>query len=362
MKGEIFLTGATGYIGSSLLRKWLDSTDVKLNLLVRTRHGESPFHRIKDVVSELYPDKDAARFSDRIHVIEGDVSLDSFGLGESEYTMLADRISHIIHCAAAARFDLELEDARRINVGGVENVLNFAGACLNLKRLDYIGTAYVAGRRTGIVKEYELDTGQQHNNTYERSKCEAEMLARESMAELPITVLRPSIVICDSVTGRASSYNGFYRALRMYHLGLMRMLPGSPSSLLDLVPVDYVADAVHALSAKENSIGTCYHLTAGLNKATTLGEIRDLAASHFGREPFTLVPPDRFTTFLSEMENTFSEDERQMMNELRLYMPYISGALQFDNSNTLKETGLEAPPVSSYFGKMTEYIMKQDTV
>ena len=356
MTGELFLTGVTGYIGSSLLQKWLDSTNVKINLLVRRRHDNPPHNRIERVLAELYPDTDIGRFSGRIEIVEGDVSLANFGLGEKDYEKLGEKISHIIHCAAAARFDLALEEARKTNVGGARNVLHFAQTCRELERIDYIGTAYVAGRRSGIIKEDELDEGQQHNNTYERSKFEAEKIIRERLSELPLTIHRLSIVICDSKTGRASAHNGFYRALRMYDLGLLKVLPGHSSSLLDLVPVDYVSETIYSLSTHETSIGKCYHLTAGLSNAVTLKEIRDLASQHFHREKFIIMPPEEFNAHVSEMEDTFSQEERDMIDEIRLYMPYMSSELQFDNSNTVRETGIEAPKVSSYFGKMAEYM------
>ncbi len=199
---------------------------------------------------------------------------------------------------------------------GADCHLDFAAACGGLRKIDYIGTAYVAGRRKGVIRETELDEEQEHNNTYEGSKLEAEKLVRESMEELPVTILRPSIVICDSRMGRASSFNGFYRALRLYWLGLMKMIPGYPSSLMDLVPVDYVTDAVFYISGNASSTGRCYCLTAGLDNATTLEEISDLAGHH------------------------------------------LAGELRFDNSNTMRYTGFEVPGVRSYFGKMAEYIMK----
>jgi len=356
MTETVFLTGATGYIGKSLLQTWLERSEARLVLLVRGKHGDSPRKRIMDALASLYPEGDAGRLLTRIDVAEGDVSFERFGLDEEHYRDLASRVSHIIHCAAAARFDLELDEARRTNVGGTRNILDFARTCSALERIDYIGTAYVAGKRTGVIHEDELNEGQEHNNTYERSKMEAEMLVRESMPELPITILRPSIVICDSRTGRASSFNGFYRVLRMYWLGVLKVLPGSPTSALDLVPVDYVTEAVHSITRNPASVGACYHLTAGLNNATSLEEISELASRHFGKERFAIVPPGEFAAYVSKMKDRFGEKELGMINEITLYMPYLTGQLRFDNSNAVRETGLEATQVRSYFGKMAEYI------
>jgi long-chain acyl-CoA synthetase len=358
MTETLFLTGATGYIGASLLRKWLERSDARLVLLVRGKHGQNPRGRVEDVLAAMYPAAEAARFSKRIEVADGDVSFDRFGLAETLYRDLASRVTHVIHCAAAARFDLEIEEARRTNVGGTRNVLDFGMACGMLRRIDYIGTAYVAGKRRGVIREDELDEGQEHSNTYERSKMEAEKLVRERMRELPVAILRPSIVICDSRTGRASSFNGFYRALKMYWLGVLKMLPGDPSATMDLVPVDYVTDAVHSISNNPGSAGACYHLTAGPNNATPLEEISELAGRHFGKERFAIVPPEEFAAYVAKMKNRFGEKELDMIKEITLYLPYLVGDLRFDNSNAVRATGLEAPIVRTYFGKMAEYIMK----
>jgi thioester reductase-like protein len=361
MSTDLFLTGVTGFIGSSLLQKWLDSSDVAFHLLARSRHEVSADDRMHQVLAELYPDADLARFGRKIDVVEGDVSLEKLGLKDSDYERLIEKTSHIIHCAAAARFDLELEEARRTNVMGTANVLALARQCSRLEKIDYIGTAYVAGRRTGIIKEDELDKGQEHNNTYERSKLEAEKLVRESMSELPITIYRPSIVICDSKTGRVSGHTAFYRLLKMYLQGHLKMLPGDPACLLDLLPVDYIADATCFISTDSASAGKCYHLSAGLDNLTTLEEIRDLAGHHFAREKFVIVPPEEFMAYIARMDDRLSEEERGMIDELKIYLPYLVGELKFDTSNTLKalsKTGLEVPRVNEYFGRMAEYMMK----
>jgi long-chain acyl-CoA synthetase len=360
MNGTLFLTGVTGYIGSSLLKKYLDDTDMKMNLLVRSRRDRNPADRLQAVLEELYPGSDPETFADRLMVLEGDITLERLGLDEEDYNALASRVTRIIHCAAAARFDLDLEDARSINLGGTRNMLELARACASLEKFDYIGTAYVAGRRDGLILEDELDAGQEHRNTYERSKMEAEKLVRESFGELPVTIMRPSIVICDSRTGRASDFNGFYRALRLYWHGLVEMLPGDPSCRMDLVPVDYVTDAIYALSGNEASTGRCYHITAGADRAASLAEIRDLAAEYFGLEPFTIIPPDDFLAWLSGMDCELTDDEKRITDELKLYMPYLNTEMTFDNSGAVRDTGLEPPPVREYFGTMARYIMERE--
>ncbi len=361
MTKQVFLTGATGFIGSSLLQKWLDSTDARLHLLTRGKRQQTTQERILAVLAGLYPPAAIAPMADRIEIVEGDLSLDRLGLKEADFKKLAAKISHIIHCAAAARFDLELEQARNTNVKGTESILALARRCSGLQKLDYIGTAYVAGRRVGLIKEDELDEGQEHNNTYERSKLEAEKLVRASMPELPITIFRPSIVICDSKTGRVSSHSALYRLLKTYLLGALKVLPGDPTCLLDLVPVDWMADATHFISGKASSTSRCYHLTAGLDNLTTLEELRDLASHYFGMERLTIIPPEAFYAYVAQAEAKFTEEERHMVDELKIYLPYLTTELKFDNSSTLnalKKNGLQVPKVSSYFDRMAKYMLK----
>ncbi len=357
MSEWVLLTGATGFVGQALVAKWLRDSDARLGLLVRGRRDETPERRVEKALRE-FTGADPSAWMERIEVFNADVSLPGFGLGPDDADGLTRRVTHVIHCAAAARFDLDLEEARRTNVAGPKNILEFAGRCPGLRRVDYIGTAYVAGKRTGLVLEDELNTGQEHRNTYEQSKFEAEGLVRGWMGRLPISILRPSIVVCDSRTGYASNHNGFFRALRMYLKGGLAALPGFPTSQLDLVPVDFVADAAFALARNPKSIGSCYHLTAGPARSTTLGEVRDLAARYSGLRPFDLVPPDQFTTLAAELAMRLPPEGLKALNEMQLYMPYLLCEHQFDTTRMVRDSGMQAPAIGDYFGKFVEYILR----
>lgn len=313
------------------------------------------------MLADLFPGGDIPRFFERIEIAQGDLSLDRFGLDKSEYDRLADETSHIVHSAAAVRFDIELPEARKINVGGTRGILAFADRCKDLERVDYVGTAFVAGNRKGVIMENELDEGQGHNNTYEVTKMEAEKLIRERMGELPITIFRPSIVICDSRTGRFSHYSAIFRVLGAYLLNNLKVLPGYPSSLMDIVTVDHVASAIYTISKAGNSTGRSFHLTAGVDNMTTLGEIRDLASRYFSREKFALVPPEDFAILSPKIRKRLSEKGGRLLDEIRLYAPYLKSELRFDNSSTLnalRNSGLKVPKVSAYFGKLAKRIME----
>ena len=180
---------------------------------------------------------------------------------------------------------------RQINVEGTRRVLEFAERAQargGLRRLSYISTAYVAGEHAGRFNEDDLDVGQRFRNAYEQSKFEAERLV--GGARLPVTVLRPSIVVGERDSGWTQSFNVLYWPLRAFSRGAYVALPARGDAPVDVVPVDYVADAIFALSQAPEAEGSTYHLTAGSN-ATSVGELVELAAAYFRRPAPRLISP-----------------------------------------------------------------------
>ena len=139
-----------------------------------------------------------------------------------------------------------------------------------------------------MFREDQLDVGQSFRNPYERSKFEAERMIRERAAGLPLQILRPSIVVGDSRTGRTSAFNVLYGPLKAFARGRIPAIPARRSSPVDIVPVDYVADRVVEL-AMGGPDGT-FHLVAGRN-ATTVDRLLDLTSTHLDRDRPTVLPP-----------------------------------------------------------------------
>jgi thioester reductase-like protein len=192
---------------------------------------------------------------------------------------------------------------------------------------------------------------------------ECELLMREAAQEIPVAIHRPSIVVCDSVTGRTSRYSAMYRMLRAYRLGLATALPGYPSTLLDIVPSDYVAGAIHAMSASKASIGRCFHLTAGVKNLTSLGDICELSGRHLDRPKFAIVRPEVFEAEASRREAGLSEDERELLDEIRIYSPYLAGEIRFDDSHARAMLGpsYPAPPkFAAYFDRLAGYLKAKE--
>lgn len=362
------ITGATGFLGRNLLFRMLERQEEgRISLLVRGRGKSSPRDRLHRILSTRYTKEQAGAHKKRIDLILGDVTWKHFGMDDRTYSRLAGGVERVIHGAASVLFDLPLEMARNINVEGTRNLLDFAAEAHkagSLRRMDYVGTAYVAGKRQGLVKEDELDEGQAFNNTYEQTKLEAERLVRERWGELPLTVFRPSIVVGESTTGRTSSFNVLYYPLKIYARGIWRWIPGNPEVPVDIVPVDFVCDALERISREPNSVGSCYHLTASKN-ATTIGHAAKMAATYFGAKPVRFISPSLYLNLIHPAAASLPirRVRETVAKNGPLFYPYFISQPSFDNKNTqsvLEKNGLEAPKVEEYFARIFQFCIDTD--
>jgi thioester reductase-like protein len=285
----ILLTGATGFLGGEVLARLLEHGQRAVCALVRAHDQAGAQRRLDRVIDSLGLDRDAV--GDRATAIAGDVTEPLLGLDTRSRAELAERTGRIIHCAASVSFTLGLDESRQINVGGTSRMLDLAEFCVRvgggLDSFVHVSTAYVAGRHPEPFSEADLDRGQEFRNAYERSKFEAELAVAERAATLPVQVVRPSIVVGDSRTGWTSSFNVVYGPLRAFDRGAFPVLPARASAPVDIVPVDFVADAIVALAGRPR---TTFNLTAG-SRASSVGEIVELASAEAGRRPPRIVHP-----------------------------------------------------------------------
>ena len=162
---------------------------------------------------------------------------------------VAEEAGAVMHCAASISFDLPLDEARAINVEGTREIIELAREASRgrLERFIHVSTAYVAGITEGTFREDQLDAGQEFRNTYEQTKWEAEHVVNDA-SDLDPVIARPSIVMGESGSGWTPAFNVLYWPIRAFSRGLFAEVPARPEALVDVVPVDYVADAlVHLL-------------------------------------------------------------------------------------------------------------------
>ena len=200
----------------------------------------------------------------RIEVVEGDVCHMDLGLSGPEYRMLASEVTTIHHMAGIYYMGVNRATARRVNIDGTRGVLELASEAVRLRRMIHWSTAAVSGKRKGVVLEEELDQGQSFHNFYEETKFEAEKLAQGAQRRLPLTILRPGVIVGDSRTGEIDKLDGPYYLVVLiatHTLQLRVPLPGRGTAPLNLVPVNYVISAGYHLGLDERAAGRTFHLT-----------------------------------------------------------------------------------------------------
>ncbi|MBN1918161.1 MAG: SDR family oxidoreductase [Verrucomicrobia bacterium] len=368
MAERFVITGATGFLGREVLKRLVARLpQARFTLLVRGREGEPAGDRVSELVDGLFEPAERDRVRTRIEVHAADLTLDRFGLSKAAYGSLIDGTTHVIHSAATVRFDRPLEVAWQINVGGTKGVLDLARALQgsgSLKALAYIGTAFVAGTRAGLVTEEELDIGQGFRNTYERTKCEAEKLVRAARDDVPVVIARPSIIVGDSRTGITTSFKTLYWPLKVYAKHRWRTVPGHPDAVIDVVPVDFVADAVAHLALDDKVAGTCVHLCAGPEGSATIGEIGEFASAFFGIKPPRFFDPTFFLAVLRPLlYATVWGKRRRVLHNGKVYLPYFRMKTMYDTTRAralLDPAGIRAPKVTEYLEKLFRYCVESD--
>ena len=356
----ILLTGATGFLGREILGRLLERGDARIFALVRARGQAQAEARLRETISSLPGRIDPD--SGSVTAVPADLCTPNLGLSESQRERLASRVTHVIHAAASVSFELGLRESRTINVDGTRRVLDLAGLAALRGGLDcftHISTAYVAGMHRGRFGDEDFDLGQGFRNSYERSKFEAEALVR-SRAELPVQVLRPSIVVGDSRTGWTPAFNVIYWPLRAFARGAYPVLPTRRSAAVDVVPVDYVADATVALAGRP---GTTFNLVAG-ERASDAGELVDLASSYFETPPPRLIPPRIYRSVLHPiLVRSGSERRRRALRRSEPFFPYFDVRTRYEDRATreaLAPHRLEAPQLRSYFDRLMDFAVAAD--
>jgi thioester reductase-like protein len=379
---KIFLvTGSTGFLGGAITRRLLVS-GYRLKLLIRKRDNDtSPnsFGRestVKELIlgnqlEEYLPEQGSMTvsrtgldeslydlFLSNVEIFEGDITSGDLGLEEEDYKRLCCEVDEVFHCAAATHFENQRADELvTVNVKGTENMLQFANSGKQ-KRFHYVSTAYVAGKQNDIVYENELvDEEPIFNNGYERSKFIAEqvMIKYAKSNEIPYTIYRPSIIVGESETGATCKFDNLYTFMKvLFNIqnsfinheseGLNDItvrVPGVSNALINLVPVDYVADAIVAILKARESINKIFHITNP--DPPELSELRDLLMPVLGIEGIN-VKID------GQMEHKrLSAIERLFLRHTKTYYSYLFSRLRFDCRNTqsvLESTGIICPAIT----------------
>ena len=350
---SILITGATGFLGSHLAARFLEN-GCRVTVLARASNNASPRSRVQHVLREV-----GVSHFDNLAVYEGDISLPDVGLNECARKQIASATDEVWHCAASLSFqEQDREEIYRMNVDGTRHVIDLVKQ-MPSRRIQHVSTAYIAGDRQDVALETEIHVGQRFKNAYEESKCQAELLIadEQSKGAIVASVYRPSIVIGDSKSGRATHFHGVYAFIRALWAMLQRfrrrMSPqpgpvkvplrvlGVETHTLNFVPIDYVVDAMIEISRRPDSAGGTYHLAnpSPTENRMWLPNICRLLQA----EGIQLVGENSF------LKTPMTKRESLFQKRMAFYYQYLQGEPRFDCRralDALKNTGIECPPVT----------------
>lgn len=348
----IFLTGATGLVGTHVLRRLLeDDPDLHAFVLVRDVRAWRTH-----ALAEGLPAR-------RIVPVRGDVTRPGLGLERSVRSGLAHRIGLVVHSAADTTFSRPVEEARVVNARGTEHVLEIAEAWPGVARFVQVSTAYVAGRLRGRIPERRLDGRAGFVNGYEQSKHEAEAVVRE--ARIPWVIVRPGSIVCDGAHGGVSQVNAVHRALRLYHNGLASMMPGEEANRVDVVSADWVAECLVRLATAEGVEGGTYHACSG-DRALTLGGLLDTAYAVWAECPRwrrrgiarpALTDLNTYHLFEDAVEETGDERLRAITRSLSHFVPQLALPKVFDTRRMDHVVGRPPPDPARFWAPMLRHLI-----
>jgi NAD(P)-dependent dehydrogenase (short-subunit alcohol dehydrogenase family) len=354
------VTGATGFIGRHLVARLLDRDD-DVYVLVR----QSSLDKLA-ALHEKWP----AGSEDRVHPVIGDLAQPRLGVSDEDIARLTDvGIGHFFHLAAI--YDMTVDDDRNrvANVEGTRHAVQLANA-LGAGTFHHASSIAVAGSYKGLFREDMFDEGQKLEHAYHRTKFEAEKLAR-SQTEMPWRVYRPAIVVGNSRTGEMDKIDGpyyFFTAIKMLRHYLPGWFPliGPELGYTNLVPVDFVADAMDHIAHQPGLDEQAFHLCSPHSQRS--GEVLNAFAAAAHAPQLSMRIDTRLLQALPKgtlgmlMQLPAAKGVRRALladfgipDEI---IGHIRLVPQFDTRDTeraLQGSGIEVPALESYAAKLWDY-------
>ena len=350
----LFITGFPGFIANRLLER-LARKDCDFILLVqpslRTR-ATKEIARIAQLTG---------RRTAEFQIVEGDITEPGLALSPADLELVHLRTTRVFHLAAIYDLAVPRDLALRVNPGGTRNVLELARSMPHLRQFHHVSTCYVAGRREGVILESELRHDAGYRNFYEESKYLAELEVEAAKSELPITIHRPAVVCGDSHTGETTKYDGVYYLI-LYLLrwpsGLSLINIGNREVSLNLVPVDFVVNAMAALAFDEKAVGKTLQL-ADPAPLTTADLFNAIAKSIDDRHSRITAPAPVVYRFL------MLPPSPRITGLPHHAVPYFFVKQLYDSTQAqqlLAPHSIKCPPFESYVDRIVDFVRQHGTV
>jgi NAD(P)-dependent dehydrogenase (short-subunit alcohol dehydrogenase family) len=357
-----FVTGATGFIGKRLIRKLLASPDSTVWFLQR----DTSRARLPDLLAFWGLSANAAG---RVIPVSGDLLLDGLGISDETRAALAGRIDHVFHLAAV--YDLRAGRAEQVaaNVEGTRRVVALA-AGLGARRFHHISSVAAAGMYPGVFREDMFGEAEHLEHPYFETKHAAEGIVREACT-VPWRIYRPGLVVGDSHSGETDKADGpyyFFKLIQRIRALLPPWLPaiGIEGGHINIVPVDYVVDALVHIAHLEGLDGQCFHLTDPIPRR--VGEVLNLFAHAAHAPPMGLRVNAALLGLLPEWLRKGIDAlppvrrlHQALMHDLGLpdgILQLVNWPTRFDNRQAaaaLQGSGIACPPLEEYADALWDY-------
>jgi thioester reductase-like protein len=346
----IFVTGATGYLGSYLVAGLFREHRDKLNLLVRAKSEREARERLwKSLQLHFEFTEFFENLNSRVRIFRGDLTEERFGLSDDDYHELVDSTDSIIHCAASLNRKSERQ-CMNVNLLGALEVIQLARRAQNrngLRRYSHVSTVAVAGRRQNevVTEDASIDWARSDYDPYARTKKFGEHMLRQLLPDVPTTIFRPAIVLGDS---RFPQTTQFDMAQAFDVLAKLPVLPLRPDDRIDIVPANYVGKAIVTIHQKDEPAHGIYHLSSGTG-SQTFRELTDaLAAAGKSSKPSYVPwiggPFSGMVEWLSKRGGTSGYGA----SLLKVFWPYLNWNTVFENSRIVAELGETPAKFSTY--------------
>lgn len=342
----IFLTGGTGYIGAYVVAGLLERTDEPLLLLARSATKE----RLWQSLQLHFDFATFTKHLERITLLEGDITKPEMGLSAEDQELYVKETGSVIHIAASLNRKSE-KACLNVNLRGMLHVVQMAQkahADHGLRRFSHVSTVAVAGERQDEVVQEDsaIDWDRNDYDPYARTKKFNEYLLARLLPDVERTIFRPSVVLGDSSRPEITQFD---MVQAFVFLARMPVLPLRADDRIDIVPVDYVADAIVSVHLLDRAPHGIYHLASGEDSQDYETITRALAAAREKSPPW----------FWSWLEGPFAGTAKVLAGlrgsnvgkaaaRLQVFMPYLTYNTVFDNSRVVEALGRKPTPFTDY--------------
>ena len=353
-----FVTGATGFIGSHFLKK-LFNRKGKIYVLVRSGS--------KKKLNALLEKIDAPK--NRVIPVTGDLSKNNLGVTKKLREEMKGKINHFFHLAAIYDMKASIAEQEEANTEGTRRAVGLA-AELNAKCFHHVSSIAAAGLYNGVFREDMFDEATGLEHPYFKTKHDSEGVVRRE-CKVPFQIYRPGMVLGHSETGEIDKIDGpyyFFKLIQKMRRMMPRWMPtlGIEGGRLNMIPVDYVVDAMDHIAHKKGLHGQCFHLTDP--KPRKIGSVLNIFSRAAHAPEMTMRIDARVFNFIPKaiksglmMLSPVRRIKSQVMKDLGIpdgVLNFVNYPTRFDNRETakaLKGSGIEVPDLKDYAWKLWDY-------